>query len=121
MATTQGSRAGEILRLEGHRSWVQSVAFSPDGRYALSGSGQPPAADKPVSDYTVRYWDLKTGREERCLTGHSDRVTGVVIAPEGRRAVTGSYDGTVRLWDLETGKELKRLRGHGDRVRSVAI
>jgi WD40 repeat protein len=121
MTTTQGSRIGELQRFEGHRSWVQSVAFSPDGRYGLSGSGQPPAADKPVSDYTVRLWDLKACTEQLCLTGHTDRVTSVVFSPDGRRILTGSYDGTVRLWDLETGKEVRRLRGHTDRVRSVAM
>ena len=35
--------------LKGHNDWVYSVAISPDGKYALSGSG----------DNTVRYWDLR--------------------------------------------------------------
>jgi hypothetical protein len=37
--------------LTGHRNWVRSVAVSPDGTWAASGSW----------DKTVRVWDLETG------------------------------------------------------------
>ena len=37
--------------LQGHTSWVKSVAFSPDGRHIVSGS----------SDETIQVWDTQTG------------------------------------------------------------
>ncbi|MEN8221329.1 MAG: hypothetical protein ABFS56_34280, partial [Pseudomonadota bacterium] len=40
-----------VLQL-GHSSIVESVAFSPDGKTALSGSW----------DDTVKWWDLSSGR-----------------------------------------------------------
>jgi tRNA A-37 threonylcarbamoyl transferase component Bud32 len=83
----------------GHTAAVTRVAFSPDGRRALSCS----------TDKTIRLWDVATGKEVRRLTGHQDRVDCVRFTRDGRRAVSGSWDYTVRLWDLETGKELKRL------------
>ena len=38
----------------------KSVAFSPDGQYALSGS----------DDKTIKLWDVETGGEVRTLSGH---------------------------------------------------
>ena len=59
---------GCCLRVfEGHTDMVWSVAWSTDGRCALSGS----------SDNTVRLWDVKTGRCLRVLQGHSRVVMSV--------------------------------------------
>jgi WD40 repeat protein len=41
------------------------------------------------------------------MEGHTQRVECAVFAPDGRRALSCSWDGTIRLWDAETGKELK--------------
>ena len=50
--------------LEGHSDSVLSVAWSPDGRRALSGA----------DDNTVRLWDVETGGCLRVLEGHSASV-----------------------------------------------
>jgi hypothetical protein len=54
-------------------------------------------------DITVRVWDVESGVCLRTLEGHSDWVSSVSLTPDGRRAVTGSYDKTVRVWDVESG------------------
>jgi WD40 repeat protein len=69
---------------------VNSVAFSPDGRTALSGS----------EDQTLKLWELATGHELRTFTGHSDAIRSVAFAPDGRAAISGSYDQTLKLWNL---------------------
>ena len=79
-----------------------SVAFDPQGRRIVSGSG----------DGTVRVWDADTGAELHCLRGHAGWVKSVAFDPQGRRIVSGSDDGTVRVWDAATGTELHCLRGH---------
>jgi WD40 repeat protein len=48
--------------------------------------------------------------ELRRLEGHTHVVSGVTFFPDGRRALSGSFDGTVRVWDLEAGKRLALLR-----------
>jgi WD40 repeat protein len=68
----------ELRRFEGHGNTVMSVAFSPDGKQALSGGWDP----------VVRLWDLEKGGEERRLTGHRETVWGVAFSPDGRRALS---------------------------------
>jgi WD40 repeat protein len=79
--------------LHGHRDVVQSVAVSPDGGTALSGS----------LDGTLKLWDLQTYQEIREFRGHEGKVYTVRISPDGKLALSASEDKTLRIWDIETG------------------
>ncbi|MBV8274560.1 MAG: TIR domain-containing protein, partial [Verrucomicrobia bacterium] len=61
----------------------------------------------------------KQGRP-RCLSGHTDRVTSVVFASDGRTLFSGSIDGTIRFWDCWTGSETKKIDAHAGGVNSIA-
>jgi WD40 repeat protein/serine/threonine protein kinase len=100
-----------VCTLEGHTAWVTAVAIIPDGRRAISGSG----------DHTLRVWDLENGGRLRTLEGHTDRVHAVAVTPDGRRAISGSGDHTLRVWDLESGETVRVLEGHTDWVTAVAV
>ena len=69
-------------KLTGHKDWVNSVAVSPDGKWAASGS----------DDKTVKIWDLETGECRATLEGHTDQVESVAITPDGKRILSGSND-----------------------------
>lgn len=99
----------EIRRVEGHRSYVVSVAFSPDGRRVLTGD---------VDDIAI-LWDAETGAELRRFEGHDGPVFSVAFSPDGRHVLTGSSDGTTRLWDPEEGTELARLVSFDDGTWAV--
>ena len=46
----------------------------------------------------------------RTLEGHSSYVNAVAVTPDGRQAVSASYDNTLKLWDLETGLSIATFR-----------
>jgi WD40 repeat protein len=80
----------EVQRLKGHTKAVRSVAFSSDGKRALSGS----------EDATARLWDLSTGQEIGIFKEHVQAVNSVAFSPGGGYALLGSEDHTVGVWHL---------------------
>jgi WD40 repeat protein len=90
---------------------VTSVAFSPDGRYALSGS------DVGI----LKLWEINSGNLVRIFRGHSQEVTSVSFSPDGHYALSGSWDNTLKLWEIASGKEIRTFNGHTSGVESVTF
>lgn len=90
---------------------ITSVAFSHNGRFALTGS----------HDSTARLWDVATGQQIRSFEGHAGGVTAVAFSPDDRSVLTGSEDKTARLWDVATGGQIRVFNGHTGEVRSVGF
>ncbi|MCL2116097.1 MAG: DUF4062 domain-containing protein [Methanobrevibacter sp.] len=99
--------------LTGHTRSVNSVCFSPDGKYIASGS----------RDYTVRVWNReKPDESPKILTGHTGSVTSVCFSPDGKYIASGSEDKTVRVWNPEKPDESPQiLTGHTRSVNSVCF
>jgi uncharacterized caspase-like protein len=109
---------GRVIRtFSGHLSNVNSLAFSPDGKQVLSGSGDYDAGN----DFTVKLWDAAIGREIRTFSGHTWPVNSVAFSPDGKQILSGSWDNTIKLWDAATGREIRTFSGHTSAVSSVAF
>ena len=76
--------------LEGHRSYVSDLLFTPDGARLVSSS----------AEQTIRLWDWSTRKPAGVLRGHLSEVDGLAIAPDGRTLAKGGKDGSIYLWDL---------------------
>ncbi|NES80819.1 MAG: WD40 repeat domain-containing protein [Moorea sp. SIO2B7] len=57
----------------------------------------------------------------RTFSGHNDPVSAVAITPDGKKALSASFDNTLKLWDLVTGKEISTFTGHNNSVNAVVI
>ena len=69
----------------------------------------------------MRIWDPHTGQARHTLTGHTDGVAAVAVAPDGTWLATAGSDGTVRIWDPHTGQARHTLTGHTGGVLAVAV
>ena len=80
---------GQILRkFSGHTDSVVSAAFSGDGKWLVTGSG----------DSTARVWNVASGKQVLLLSGNSGWVNSVAFSPDGTKVLTGGD--SVRLWDI---------------------
>ena len=90
---------GNLLKtLRGHTGWIQSVAFSPDGRQVLSGS--------ECNDGLICVWDMSTG--DLCI----DPFAG----PTAHLSTLFKTDGSCML--PTHLPQTNRIQSHGDKVIS---
>jgi serine/threonine protein kinase len=92
-----------------HRSTVNAIDFSPDGKFLASAS----------EDKTVKIWDLHTDKEVRTWR-EPNSVLSAVISPDGQSLAFASGD-TVKLWQWKTESPPIAIGRHTDLVNSVAF
>jgi WD40 repeat protein len=101
-----------------HSHWVVGVAFSPDGKTALTAS----------RDRTARLWDVATGRPLSEPLTHRHPVWAVAFSPDGTTFVTGSgteegatHASEVRFWDTASCAPRSAPLPHSGEINSVAF
>src|SRR5262249_11435749 len=98
-----------------HLSIVESLAFSPDGKFLASGSFQE-----------VKLWDVQTGVLRQTIPGFVDRVVALAFSANSKLLATGggppTEAGEVKVIDVATGKVVTDFNnGHSDQVFGVCF
>jgi WD40 repeat protein len=100
-----------FLSYRGHKRFVRSLSWSPDGRSIASGGD--------YGDNTVQVWDAETGSP---LFTHTDqyRIFAAPFSPIAPLIASGSFDGSVQVWSAFNGECTQEYRGHQGPVYAVA-
>ncbi|MBY0459910.1 MAG: WD40 repeat domain-containing protein, partial [Gemmataceae bacterium] len=120
-ATTDGGALTQVVKFDGPATPTTALGFSPLSSVAFSADGRFVAAGG--ADAVVRVWDVQTKSEVRGLRGHTDWVTSVAIAPDGRfvATVAAEKDNALRVFDLPPLEATSAAGGHLLSVNAVAV
>jgi WD40 repeat protein len=109
----------ELLTIKDHPREVHAVAFSPDGKWLASTTGQWLKKEKKFQG-EVRLWDAASGKPAGTLTGHEELVVAVAFHPENKQLASAAEDKLIILWDPDKKSQLHVLKGHTATVRALA-
>ncbi|MEQ8675633.1 MAG: TIR domain-containing protein [Aggregatilineales bacterium] len=101
--------ASLIHRMEGHRDYVQQIAYN--GEFIVSGG----------SDDSVIVWDAESGEALHILSGHRYIIQDIVISPVDNVAAVSDGEGNLILWDLEDGEPIYIIGNDYDTSGEIAF
>jgi len=91
---------------------VSSIAFSPDGRFLVSGS----------HDTTVKVWDLSRDGAEATISRNPGRVTSIALSPNGSTlAVATDENETVELNEDGQISSIERTEKNGAQAKLLSF
>lgn len=97
-----GTSGEELLVLSGHTDRIHSIAYSPNGRFIATSSGNVGAS--------IKVWDAMSGEEINTFVVHPVAPSGLTFSPDSSLLV--SIGASTFLFDMATGAErYSRPRG----------
>jgi WD40 repeat protein/uncharacterized caspase-like protein len=104
------ARQTQLRVLKGHQEWVNSVSFNTNGTILASASGGLAAQSL---ENKIKFWDVNNGEEVASFGAQRGRTFGLVVSPDGQRAVqfTTDYKQTILdVWNLVKGEKTKTFK-----------
>ena len=98
-----------ITTLAGHCDGVRTVAFSPCGKFLVSGS----------EDNTIKLWSMPDGINIRSVDAHDGNVNSVICSPDCATLFSGSWDKTIKLWNVSDCRLERVINAHDSSINCV--
>jgi Tol biopolymer transport system component len=105
-------------RLRGLAERVYDIAYSPDGKWLATASGDPGQAGE------VKLWVAEPsggGKPVRDLLESTDSALAVAFSPDSKLVAAAGADRAVRVWEVATGKQVALIEDHADWVLDLAF
>ncbi len=94
---------------------VESLAFSPDGKFLAIGGGEPSRGGE------IKIWDIQSGKAAREFPNiHSDTVLALAFSADGKFLASGAADKVARVIELASWKVAKSFEGHTHHILGIA-
>ncbi|MCO6479377.1 MAG: caspase family protein [Phaeodactylibacter sp.] len=97
----------EIRPFKQKASRFTDVAFSPDGKYILTGYTDDTNKESPK--YTAKLWDAQTGQPAGSSANFTGQVFRGAFSRDGKYLITGNWTNTITVWDFKKGAEIAGL------------
>ena len=105
-------RKDTVTTLGSHTDTVNSIAFSPDGKFLVSGG----------DDYVIKLWDVQRKRHivtrEHITDRTRSQVKAVSFSPSGEMIATGGRH--AKLWNAQTHNQITTFK-HDEWVWAVSF
>src|SRR5262249_50025683 len=107
--------ASLVARLVGLSERIESVAFSPDGKFLAVTGGDPGRFGE------VQIWAVAGRKLKLSVPVTFDTVYGGSWSPDGTRVAFGCTDNTLRAIDAKSGKQVLFQGAHSDWVLNTVF
>lgn len=90
------AQSPEVVLTVGHTDQVNCIAFSPDGKFILTGG----------NDNLSKLWDVRTAKEVRTFAGNDGRVISCKFDPSSNYVAIMDYSEKIKVWDIRSGENI---------------
>jgi len=107
-----------VRRIQGQAERIYDVAFSPDGKWLASASGDPGQFGMVT---LFKSEPEGAPQKVRDLVETNDCVFAVAFSPDSKLLAAAGADRAIRIWEVESGRLQATIEDHADWIFDLAF